>query len=51
MLSISILLDLKTVQVDETAAFLHDDIDKDLNWDHMSESERYKSGVYVEIPK
>jgi hypothetical protein len=40
MLIISILLDLKTIQVDYTAAFLHADIDKDLNWDHISAAER-----------
>jgi hypothetical protein len=38
MLIISILLDLKMIQVDYNAAFLHAYIDKDSNWDHMSEA-------------
>jgi hypothetical protein len=51
MLILSILLDLQTVQVDYTAAFLHADIDKDPNWANMSEAEREKSGVYLEMPR
>jgi hypothetical protein len=51
MIIISILLDLKTIQVDYTAAFLHADIDKDHNWERMSDAEREKSGVYVEMPR
>jgi hypothetical protein len=51
MLIISILLDLQTVQVGFTAAFLHATIDKDPNWAKISEAERYKSGVYLEMPR
>jgi hypothetical protein len=40
MLILSILLDLQTVQVDYTAAFLHADIGKDPNWANMSEAEK-----------
>jgi hypothetical protein len=51
MLVISILLDLKTMQVDYTADLLHANIVKEPNWDRMSETEREKSGVYVKMPK
>jgi hypothetical protein len=51
VLTLSILLDLQTIQVDYTAAFLHADIDKDPNWANMSEDERDKSGVYLEMPR
>jgi hypothetical protein len=44
MFILSILLDLQTVQVDYTAAFLHADIDKDPNWANISEAERDKAG-------
>jgi hypothetical protein len=51
MLILSILLDLQTVQLDYTADFLHADIDKDPNWANMSEAEREKIGVYLEMPR
>jgi hypothetical protein len=51
MLIISILLDLKTIQVDYTTAFLHADIDKDPNWDRMYAAEKSKNGFYVEMPR
>jgi hypothetical protein len=35
MLILSILLDIQTIQMDYTAYFLHDDIDKDPNWANM----------------
>jgi hypothetical protein len=50
MLILSILLDLQTIQVDYTTAFLHTNIDKDPNWASVSEAEIEKSGVYLETP-
>jgi len=51
MLILSVVLGLKTKQVDYTAAFVHADIDKDPDWDQLSEEERDKRGVYVEMPR
>jgi hypothetical protein len=51
MLVLSLVLNLATMQVDYTAAFLHAPIDRDPNWDHMSEEERARSGVYIHMPK
>ena len=51
MLILSIILNLATVQVDYTAAFLHAPIDRDPKWDSMTREERQKSGVYVEMPR
>ena len=51
MMILSIILNLSTVQVDYTAAFVHAPIDKDPNWDKMTEEEQKKSGVYVEMPR
>ena len=51
MLILSIILNLATVQVDYTAAFLHAPIDRDPKWDSMTRQERERSGVYVEMPR
>ena len=51
LLALSLVLGLVTRQVDYTAAFLHADIDKDPNWDGLSDKERAQSGVYVEMPR
>jgi hypothetical protein len=51
MLVMSLLLGLSTRQVDYTAAFVHADIDKDPNWDNMTEEERERSGVYIDMPR
>jgi hypothetical protein len=51
MLILSVILGLSTTQVDYTAAFVHAEIDKDPNWDSMSEEERKRSGVYIEMPR
>lgn len=40
MLVMSLLMGLSTRQVDYTAAFVHADIDKDPNWEKMTEEER-----------
>jgi hypothetical protein len=42
---------LSTSQVDYTAAFVHADINKDPNWDNMTEEERQRSGVYIDMPR
>ena len=51
MLILSIQLNLVTQQHDYTAAFVHADIDKPPNYEDLSEEEKRRSGVYVEMPK
>ena len=51
MLIMSIILGLATKQVDYTAAFVHAPIDKDPDWDRLSEIERTKRGVFVDMPR
>jgi Reverse transcriptase (RNA-dependent DNA polymerase) len=51
MLILSIVFGLATMQVDYTAAFIHASIDHDPNWDKVTEDERERSGVYVEMPQ
>jgi Reverse transcriptase (RNA-dependent DNA polymerase) len=51
MLILSIILGLSTRQVDYTAAFVHAPIDHDPNWDNMTEDERERAGVYLEMPR
>jgi hypothetical protein len=51
MLVMSLLMGLSTRQVDYTAAFVHADIDKDPNWENMSDEERKRSGVYIDMPR
>lgn len=51
MLILSIILGLATKQVDYTAAFVHADIDRDPNWDNMTEEQRSRSGVYIHMPR
>ena len=51
MLILSLILNLSTAQVDYTAAFVHAPIDKNPEWDNMTEEEREKSGVYVQMPR
>jgi hypothetical protein len=52
ILVISLLPQLLTKQVDYTAAFVHVvDIDRDPEWDTMTEAKREKSGVFMNMPK
>lgn len=51
LLILSIILGLSTRQVDYTAAFVHAPIDKDPEWDNMTEEQRQRSGVYIEMPR
>jgi hypothetical protein len=51
LLILSAILGLSTKQVDYTAAFVHAPIDKDPNWDSMTEEERARSGVYLHMPR
>ena len=51
MLVMSLLLQLSTKQVDYTAAFVHADIDRDPEWDNMTEEEREQSGVFLHMPR
>ena len=50
MLILTLILNLSTCQVDYTAAFVHSPIDRDPNWENMSQQERDRSGVYLEMP-
>jgi hypothetical protein len=45
MLILCIVLGLSTKQVDYTATFANAPIDKDLNWDNLTEKEHLKCGV------
>lgn len=51
LLILTLLLGLKTTQVDYTAAFVHAPIDRDPNWDNMTAEERSKSGVFIHMPR
>jgi hypothetical protein len=51
MLILSLIYDFSTLQVDYTAAFSQSDIDKPPNWDSMTEKEKERSGIYLEMPK
>ena len=51
MLILSLVLGLATRQVDYTAAFLHAPIDEDPDLELMTQEERRRSGVFVEMPK
>jgi hypothetical protein len=51
MLVMSLLLQLSTKQVHYTAAFVHANIDRDPEWDTMTEAKRAKSGVFMNMPK
>ena len=51
LLMMSAQRNLKSTQVDYTAAFVHADIDLPPNFDSMSKAEQDRQGVYVEMPK
>jgi len=51
MLILSLILGLATRQVDYTAAFVHAPIDKDPNWDKLTEEEQQRSGIYLNMPR
>ncbi|CAB9526109.1 expressed unknown protein [Seminavis robusta] len=51
LLILSVQLGLATRQVDYTAAFVHADIDNPPGYDLMSEEEKARQGVYVEMPR
>ena len=50
MLILTLILNLSTCQVDYTAAFVHSPINHDPNWENMSQQERDRSGVHLEMP-
>jgi hypothetical protein len=51
MMIVSLIYDFATLQVDFTEAFTQADIDKPPNWDSMTDKEKERSGVYLEMPK
>ena len=51
LLILSVQMQLATRQVDYTAAFVHADIDKPPNYEEMSDEEKEKWGVFVEMPR
>ena len=51
LLILSIIMDLESVQVDYTAAFVHAPIDKDPKFDLLSAEEQDRRGVYLEMPR
>jgi hypothetical protein len=40
---------LATMQVDYTTAFVHAPIDKDPNWENLTEEGKNRSGVYINM--
>ena len=51
VLILSIILNLQTVQVDYTCAFVHADIDKPPGFEQMSPTDQAKAGVYISMPR
>ena len=51
LLILSVQMGLATKQVDYTAAFVHADIDLPPNFDELSEQEKAKKGVFVEMAR
>ena len=51
LLILSSQLDLASKQIDYTAAFVHADIDLPPGFDLMSEEEKARQGVFVEMPR
>jgi hypothetical protein len=51
MLSMSIIFDLATLQVDYISAFVHAHIDKPPNWETMMELEKERRGVFIQMPR
>ena len=50
LLILSLQLELATKQIDYTAAFVHADIDKPPGFDQVSEAEKTRQGVFVDMP-
>ena len=51
MLILTLILNLSTCQVNYMAAFDHSPINHDPNWDNMSQQDRDRSGIYLEMPQ
>ena len=51
MLTMSLILGMHTKQVDYTAAFTYAPIDLPPNYENLSEEEKRKVGVYIEMPR
>ena len=50
MLILTLILNLSICQVDYMAVFVHSPINRDSNWDNMSQQDRDRSGIYLEMP-
>jgi hypothetical protein len=50
MLTLSLIYDFATLQVYYTSSFAQADIDKPPNWDSMTDKEKERSGVYLDMP-
>jgi hypothetical protein len=51
LLILSLVMNLATLQIDFTAAFVQADIDKPPNFDRMSPAEQKRQGVFMEMPR
>jgi Reverse transcriptase (RNA-dependent DNA polymerase) len=51
MLILSVILGLQTKQVDYTAAFVQAPIDRDPNWDNLTDEQKKQSGVFAGMPR
>jgi Reverse transcriptase (RNA-dependent DNA polymerase) len=51
MVVLFILLNLSTKKIDYTAAFVHAPIDRDPNWDNLTDEQKARSGVYITMPR
>ena len=51
LLILSVILDLATLQVDYTAAFVHAPIDDPKGYETMTPLQKSRSGVFVEMPR
>ena len=51
MLILMAQLNLKSEQVDYTAAFVHADLEKPPNWDELTPLEQERWGIYLKMPQ
>ena len=51
LLIVSILMNLATLQIDFTSAFVHADIDKPPDFDQLTPEQQSRQGVFMEMPR